>query len=121
VGASSPTCGAGEGFVRDSLVHVYSVTKPMAAFCVLVLADRGVLALDDPVARWWPEFAHAGKERVTVRQALKELAIGLAAGIILDATVVRALLVPALMRLLGSANWWLPVRLPIRVQPRLTR
>jgi RND superfamily putative drug exporter len=38
----------------------------------------------------------------------KELAIGLAAGIILDATVVRALLVPALMRLLGDANWWMP-------------
>jgi putative drug exporter of the RND superfamily len=39
---------------------------------------------------------------------IKELAIGLAAGIIFDATVVRALLVPALMRLLGAANWWLP-------------
>ena len=33
---------------------------------------------------------------------------GVAAGIILDATVVRALLVPALMRLLGDANWWMP-------------
>jgi CubicO group peptidase (beta-lactamase class C family) len=64
----------GDGFERDSLVHVYSVTKPMAAFCVLVLADRGVLALDDPVARWWPEFGHAGKERVTVRQALSHQA-----------------------------------------------
>src|SRR5204863_4286012 len=39
---------------------------------------------------------------------LKELAIGLAAGIILDATVIRALLVPAIMRLLGRANWWMP-------------
>jgi RND superfamily putative drug exporter len=39
---------------------------------------------------------------------IKEFAIGLAAGIIFDATVVRALLVPALMRLLGDANWWLP-------------
>ncbi|HEY3542475.1 MAG TPA: MMPL family transporter [Gaiellaceae bacterium] len=39
---------------------------------------------------------------------IKPLAIGLAAGIILDATVIRALLVPALMRLLGDANWWLP-------------
>ena len=39
---------------------------------------------------------------------IKPLAIGLAAGIILDATVVRALLVPALMRLLGDANWWMP-------------
>jgi RND superfamily putative drug exporter len=38
----------------------------------------------------------------------KPLAIGLAAGIILDATLIRALLVPALMRLLGDANWWMP-------------
>jgi RND superfamily putative drug exporter len=39
---------------------------------------------------------------------IKEFAIGLAAGIIFDATVIRALLVPSLMRLLGPANWWLP-------------
>jgi RND superfamily putative drug exporter len=39
---------------------------------------------------------------------VKPLAIGLAAGIIIDATVIRALLVPALMRLLGDANWWMP-------------
>ncbi len=39
---------------------------------------------------------------------IKEFAIGLAAGIIFDATVIRALLVPALMRLLGNANWYLP-------------
>jgi putative drug exporter of the RND superfamily len=39
---------------------------------------------------------------------IKPLAIGLAAGIIFDATVIRALLVPAVMRLLGDANWWMP-------------
>jgi len=39
---------------------------------------------------------------------IKVFAIGLAAGIIFDATVIRALLVPALMKLLGNANWWLP-------------
>ena len=39
---------------------------------------------------------------------IKPLAIGLAAGIIFDATVIRALLVPATMRLLGNANWWMP-------------
>jgi RND superfamily putative drug exporter len=42
---------------------------------------------------------------------IKPLAIGLAAGIIFDATVIRALLVPAVMKLLGDANWWLPARL----------
>src|SRR5262245_38555911 len=39
---------------------------------------------------------------------IKLFAIGLAAGIIFDATVIRALLVPALMRLMGDWNWWMP-------------
>ena len=39
---------------------------------------------------------------------IKEFAIGLAAGIIFDATVIRALLVPALMRCSAAANWWMP-------------
>src|SRR5204862_5590538 len=39
---------------------------------------------------------------------IKQFGIGLAAGIIFDATVIRALLLPALMRLLGRWNWWLP-------------
>jgi CubicO group peptidase (beta-lactamase class C family) len=60
----------GDGFERDSLVHVYSVTKPVAAFCVLVLVDRGELALAGRVAEVWPEFAAAGKGGVTVRQLL---------------------------------------------------
>jgi putative drug exporter of the RND superfamily len=51
---------------------------------------------------------------------VKPLAIGLAAGIILDATVVRALLVPAVMRLLGDANWWMPhwTRVVLRIPER---
>ena len=39
---------------------------------------------------------------------MKQIAVGMALGVIIDATVVRALLVPSLMRLLGSANWWAP-------------
>ena len=39
---------------------------------------------------------------------VKALAIGLAGGIIFDATVIRAFLLPALMKLLGSWNWWMP-------------
>jgi CubicO group peptidase (beta-lactamase class C family) len=60
----------GDGIERDSLVNVYSVTKPMAACCVLVLVDRGPLSLEDPVSRHWPEFAQAGKDGVTIRQLL---------------------------------------------------
>ena len=51
----------------------------------------------------------------------KVMATGLAAGILLDATVVRMLLVPALVSLFGRWNWWLPA-LParlLRVQPSL--
>jgi RND superfamily putative drug exporter len=50
---------------------------------------------------------------------IKQFGIGLAAGIIFDATVIRALLVPALMRLLGSWNWWLPTSFArvLRVKP----
>jgi RND superfamily putative drug exporter len=50
---------------------------------------------------------------------IKVLATGLAAGILLDATVIRALLVPAVVSLFGSWNWWLP-RMParlLRVEP----
>jgi uncharacterized membrane protein YdfJ with MMPL/SSD domain len=39
---------------------------------------------------------------------MKQIAVGAAVGVLLDATVVRALLVPALMRLLGEWNWWAP-------------
>ncbi|MFE7856791.1 serine hydrolase domain-containing protein [Streptomyces sp. NPDC057403] len=52
---------------RDTLVGVYSVTKTMTALCALILADRGELDLDAPVARYWPEFAAFGKEKVLVR------------------------------------------------------
>lgn len=51
---------------------------------------------------------------------IKQFGIGLAAGIILDATLIRALLVPAIMRLAGSWNWWLPERIGkvLLVRPR---
>ena len=42
---------------------------------------------------------------------IKQFGIGLSAGIVIDATVIRALLVPAIMRLLGDWNWWLPAPL----------
>jgi putative drug exporter of the RND superfamily len=54
---------------------------------------------------------------------VKMLATGLAAGIILDATVIRALIVPAVIALMGRWNWWLPewpARL-LRVEPSLPR
>jgi CubicO group peptidase (beta-lactamase class C family) len=53
-----------------TIVNVYSTTKAMTALCAHLLVDRGLLDLDAPVARYWPAFAQAGKERVLVRQLL---------------------------------------------------
>ena len=39
---------------------------------------------------------------------MKQIAVGMAVGVLIDATIVRALLVPSLMRLLGDLNWWAP-------------
>src|SRR6476620_9982081 len=55
---------------QDTLVAVFSVGKAMAALCVLMLAERGRLELDAPVARYWPEFAAEGKDAITVRALL---------------------------------------------------
>jgi hypothetical protein len=46
----------------------------MTALCALILADRGELDLTAPVARYWPEFAAAGKDRVLVRHLLAHTA-----------------------------------------------
>lgn len=59
---------------RDTIVNVFSVTKTMTALCALILVDRGLLDPDAPVARYWPEFAPAGKERVLVRHVLAHTA-----------------------------------------------
>jgi CubicO group peptidase (beta-lactamase class C family) len=55
---------------RDTIVNVWSTTKTMTNLCALILADRGDLDLTAPVARYWPEFAAAGKEEVQVRHLL---------------------------------------------------
>ena len=51
---------------RDTIVNVYSTTKTMTALTALLLAARGELDFDAPVARYWPEFAANGKAGVTV-------------------------------------------------------
>jgi CubicO group peptidase (beta-lactamase class C family) len=58
----------------DTIVNVWSTTKTMAAMTALLLADRGELDLYAPVARYWPEFAQNGKERVEVRHLLSHSA-----------------------------------------------
>jgi RND superfamily putative drug exporter len=57
---------------------------------------------------------------------IKELGLGLAAAVLIDATIVRALLVPSLMALLGRWNWWAPgplrrLHAALSRQPRRSR
>ena len=54
----------------DTLVNFYSVGKAFVALCALQLVDAGSIALDDPVAGVWPDFAQCGKGGATVRHAL---------------------------------------------------
>jgi len=59
---------------RDTITCVWSTTKTMTALSALILAHRGELDLAAPVARYWPEFAAAGKDRVQVRHVLSHTA-----------------------------------------------
>jgi CubicO group peptidase (beta-lactamase class C family) len=58
----------------DTLAMSFSTTKGVVATALHVLADRGLLDYDDPVAKHWPEFAQNGKEHVTVRDVLSHRA-----------------------------------------------
>lgn len=55
---------------EDTLCIMYSLAKSMCATCVHILADRGQVDLEAPVATYWPEFAQAGKEGVKIRHIL---------------------------------------------------
>src|SRR5215468_1527438 len=54
-------------YTEDTLQLVFSTTKGATAICANLLAQRGELDMDAPVAEYWPEFAAAGKEKVPVR------------------------------------------------------
>lgn len=58
----------------DTLLNLFSCTKTYAAVTALQLVGEGKLDLDAPVARLWPEFAAAGKERITLRHLLSHRA-----------------------------------------------
>ena len=98
---------AGPAWRENTLVHLYSVTKPLAALALLKLVDAGAVALDEPVARYWPEFAQAGKEAVTVRHLLSHQAglLGLRAPQPAELLLDWEGLVAALA---AEAPWWPP-------------
>src|SRR5262249_5046498 len=61
---------AGTPWQRDTIGVVFSCTKGAVALSAHLLAARGELDLDAPVARYWPEFAQADKAAIPVRRVL---------------------------------------------------
>lgn len=98
---------AGRPWEQDTICNVWSTTKTMAATVMLMLADRGEIDLDAPVATYWPEFATNGKEGVLVRHVLAHTAglPGFAPAIsptdLYDQDVVAG-------NLAAQAPWWEP-------------
>jgi CubicO group peptidase (beta-lactamase class C family) len=58
----------------NTIASVASTTKGMVAICAHMLVERGLLDFDAPVARYWPEFAQAGKATIPVRWLLSHRA-----------------------------------------------
>ncbi|MDR0591971.1 MAG: beta-lactamase family protein [Bifidobacteriaceae bacterium] len=90
----------------DSLFYCFSVTKPVTAMAVHLLAERGRLDLDRPIARHWPEFGRNGKAAITARQVLTH-----------RAGVPAALGHPGL-DIAAMGDWDLSVRAAARARPR---
>jgi CubicO group peptidase (beta-lactamase class C family) len=93
------------GCQRDALFLIYSASKPFVALLVHLLAQRGLLSLDDPVAAHWPEFSQFGKGSITVRHVLQHRAgVPVAGGL--------------LRTILHLADWERSVRDIERARPR---
>jgi len=61
---------SGRAVARDTLFPTFSVIKAVTATALHVQAERGLVDYDAPVARYWPEFAANGKDRMTIRHVL---------------------------------------------------
>lgn len=98
-------CGGDVG--QRSLVHVYSVSKPLAAATALWLVDRGLIGLDTLIGDVWPEYAQGGKETTTLAHLLSHQA-GLIAW--RSPQPLEALLDPDMAAELLAAEpaWWPP-------------
>lgn len=62
--------GAQSAWQQDTLSVIFSCSKGIVTLCVYALVQDGLLELDAPVARYWPDFAQNGKGAITVRTAL---------------------------------------------------
>jgi RND superfamily putative drug exporter len=104
-----------EVFMLTRMREEYDETGDTAKAVEFGLARTGKLVTSAALVLMFAFFVLS----VSPGTDIKQFGIGLAAGIIFDATVIRALLVPALVRLLGRWNWWLPspVARVLRVPP----
>ncbi|SDE57738.1 serine hydrolase domain-containing protein [Pseudonocardia oroxyli] len=92
---------------EHTIVNVWSTTKTVTALAALMLVDRGLLDVDAPVARYWPDFAAAGKQDVPVRALLAHTS-GVSG---LDRPAVLEDLYDAeraAARMAAQAPWWEP-------------
>ncbi len=93
-----------EVFMLTRMREAYDETGSTQTAVSLGLARTGKLVTSAALVLCLAFFVLSSSPGVDIKQ----FGIGLAAGIIFDATVIRALLVPAIMSLLGRWNWWLP-------------
>jgi putative drug exporter of the RND superfamily len=93
-----------EVFMLTRMREAYDETGDTNAAIQLGLARTGKLVTSAALVLMFAFFVLSSSPGTDIKQ----FGIGLAAGIIFDATVIRALLVPALVRLMGRWNWWLP-------------
>jgi hypothetical protein len=90
--------------LQIDLVDAYDETGRTREAIALGLARTGKLVTSAALVLMFAFFVLSTSPGTDIKQ----FGIGLAAGIIFDATVIRALLVPAVMVLMGRWNWWLP-------------
>jgi RND superfamily putative drug exporter len=104
-----------EVFMLTRMREIYDETGDTREAIALGLARTGKLVTSAALVLMFAFFVLSSSPGTDIKQ----FGIGLAAGIIFDATVIRALLVPALMRLMGRWNWWLPhwAARPLRTRP----
>jgi RND superfamily putative drug exporter len=93
-----------EVFMLTRMREEYDETHDTATAVELGLARTGKLVTSAALVLMFAFFVLSSSPGVDIKQ----FGIGLAAGIIFDATVIRTLLVPSLVRLFGRWNWWLP-------------
>jgi putative drug exporter of the RND superfamily len=104
-----------EVFIVTRIREAYDETKDTAQAISLGIARTGKLVTSAALVLVFAFFSLSTGPGPDIKQ----FGIGLAAGVLIDATLIRALLVPSLMMLLGKYNWWFPepVRRVLRVRP----